>query len=123
MSLLQSELTLSLLEPLEQDGNSALLLQPKREAELSADCCQHNSEDSDPDLFSIAEQANEECRRDLALLMDQTAENFDNLDDLLGCKDVTKEVKPAESSSQGAPRGDTWWEESFTELFPSLLAV
>ena len=119
---LQSEFSLSLSESIRQDGTNALLIQPKQEDKLSSTCCQQNIADSSDELYSIAEQANQECSRDLATMMDQASENFETLDDLLACKDITKEIEELDDEP-GTLGRDTWWEESFTELFPSLLAV
>lgn len=55
-------------------------------------------------------------------MVGQASGNLEPLDEILSCKDINKELKEL-GIEQGTVEPDMWWEESFPELFPSLLAV
>lgn len=55
-------------------------------------------------------------------MVGQASGNMESLEEILNCKDINKELKEL-GIEQGNVGPDMWWEESFPELFPSLLAV
>lgn len=121
--LLQPDLFLDLSEHVESEDTFPLL-QPKQEDKQLSSCCERITSGT---TFSCSarlkrKRDEEEAFQDLEEVAGQTPNQLESLDELLNCKDINKELKELDFD-QGTVGPDMWWEESFPELFPSLVTV
>ena len=99
------------------------VLQPKQEDEQLTSCCERaDSRTSLSGAGGLKRKTDGETFKDIEEMVGQASEHMESLDELLNCKDINNELKELDFE-QGTVGPDMWWEESFPELFPSLLAV
>lgn len=120
---LQSELFVGVYE--DDESSDEEFLQPKQELKQS---CRHgNKAGSQLTIKPFGDQEVESFAQGLDHLVGQASEQLESLDEILNCKDMSMEMELQRLDVEPGTLGDSGmndvWEESFTDLFPALLAV
>lgn len=99
------------------------LIQPKEEGKQLSSCCERIAGGTTlSNSTGLKRKSAEENFSSLEEVVGQASDKLESLDELLNCKDINGELKDLDFE-QGTVGPDMWWEESFPELFPSLVAV
>lgn len=125
-SYFQSQLFVGLFEDDESsDDDSTEFLQPKQENKCIPSCCHGDTTTGKTfKIKTVRDQEVQALPQGIDGLVGPASEPIESIDEILGYKNLSAELDnlDVEPGTLG-DSGISVWEESFTDLFPSLLAV
>lgn len=100
-------------------------LEPKQEHKIISSCCGGSSTtERSFKIKSVRDQDVQAIPQGIDGMVGSPADHMESIDDILGYKNLSMELN--ELDVEPGTLGDSGinvWEESFTDLFPSLMAV
>lgn len=120
--MFQSQLFVGLFEDADSSSESdSEFLEPKQEHKTISSCC--GSPNSSERSFKT-EQDIQAIPDGIDDMVGSTTEHMETIDELLGYNNLSMELNELDvDSGTLGDSGINVWEESFTDLFPSLMAV